>query len=49
MKAHYHTMNGRLVFEVDGDTPKAVFKAITILYDRRNDSVGLDKLETIAS
>lgn len=31
MKAHYRTRNGRIVFEVEGDTQKAVFRAIAEL------------------
>ena len=33
MKAHYRTLNGRLVFEVEGDTHKALFKAIAELQE----------------
>jgi len=33
MKAHYRTLNGRLVFEVEGDTQKSLFKAIAELQE----------------
>lgn len=31
MKAHYKTRNGRLVFEIEGDTPKAIFRGVADL------------------
>jgi len=33
VKAHYRTMNGRLTFEVEGDSEKALFKAIAQLQE----------------
>lgn len=33
MKAHYRTRNGRIVFEVQGETQKSLFKQIAQLQD----------------
>ena len=33
MKAHYKTADGRIVFEVNGDTPKVVFEQIAAIQD----------------
>jgi len=33
MKAHYRTFNGRLLFEVEGDTQKALIRAIAELQE----------------
>jgi hypothetical protein len=33
MKAHYRTRSGRLTFEIEGDTPKKIFKGIAELQE----------------
>ena len=33
MKAHYRTASGRITFELDGSTPKEIFKAIAEVHD----------------
>lgn len=33
MKAHYRSANGRLVFEIEGDSPKALFEQVALLED----------------
>jgi hypothetical protein len=33
MKAHYRSANGRLVFEIEGASPKALFEQIALVQD----------------
>jgi hypothetical protein len=33
MKAHYKTSNGRMTFEVEGESPKALFKKIALVQE----------------